>query len=71
MAAIADLSEDDIDAMQEFCILQVPEYIRKTMPPENRYRLQTIIATDLGKYVKFEVLLKQIYSTLNPVTCLH
>lgn len=55
IAAIGDLGEEEIDELQEFCILQIPEYIRRALPDENRYRMQTIIATDLGNYVKPEV----------------
>lgn len=66
MIVIGDLSEDEIDELQEYCLHLIPLYIRRTMSNECQYRVQTAIATDLGK----ENDLRTLYYLYWTMTCL-
>lgn len=55
LKVIDNLSQDDIDMIQEFFISHLPEYVKESINAKSHYHVYTAVACDLGRF-QFPVL---------------
>lgn len=46
-----DMSEDDIDDIQEYFIAHFPQFIKDTIQTKNNYHVLTALGCDLGMFL--------------------